>query len=324
MLTKRLCLSVIFALGFAGLTDGSAFAQTYPTKQIKIVVAFPPGGSVDTLARLLGEQIGKMTGQTVIVENRAGGGAIIAMEAVARAQPDGNTLLINFNGQVINAMLRKVNYDPLTSFEPICLLVNSPQLLVVNSDSPYRTLTDFVEAARAKPRQMSLASVGPGSTQQLASLRLMRSAGVELTYVPFSGGAPATNALLGGHVTAVLQNYSEAAQLLSAGKLRALATTSPGRIEPLPDLPTVAESGFANFAAEVWFGVVAPAKTPKEILSRLAGWFSVAMQVPETKAKLIAQGLYPVGMCGADFGDFIYKQYDKFGRITSDANVKAE
>ena len=178
MLTKRLCLSAIFALGLGGLAVGPASGQVNPTRPIKIVVAFPPGGSVDTLARVLGEQIGKMTGQTLIVENRPGAGAIIAMEAVARAQPDGNTLLINFNGQVINAMLRKVNYDPLASFEPICLLVNSPQLLVVNSDSPYRTLTDFLDAARAKKDRIKLAYLlhvqvhGCGEQALLRSMQL--------------------------------------------------------------------------------------------------------------------------------------------------------
>src|SRR5439155_355407 len=176
----------------------------------RIVVPFPAGGSADILARLLGEQISKAQGPTVLVENRPGGGASIAYEAVARAAPDGNTLVINGNSLVINPLLRKVNYDPLTSFEPVCHLVSSPQVIVVNSASPYRTLTELFDAARAKPGELSLASVGPATTQHIGFEQLKRLAKVDLTYVPYPGGAPATNALLGGHVTAVLENYSEA------------------------------------------------------------------------------------------------------------------
>ena len=182
---------------------------------------------------------------------------------MARAAPDGNTLLINSNGQMISPVLRKVNFDPRTSFEPICFLVDSPQVLVVNSKSPYRTLAEFVEAARAKPGELSISTVGPNTTQHIAVERFKRAAGIDLTYVPFTGGAPAINALLGGHVTAVLQNFSEAGEQVHSGALRALATPSRERIPPLPDVPTIAEFGYKDFVADVWFGLVAPAKTPR-------------------------------------------------------------
>jgi tripartite-type tricarboxylate transporter receptor subunit TctC len=312
----------LIAIIFLAVAGSDARSQTART--IKIVAPFPPGGSVDILSRLLGEQISKVHGITVVVENRPGAGASIAYEAVARAAPDGNTLVINANSMVIVPHMRKVNFDPLTSYEPICYLLRSPQVIVVNSASPYRTLTDLINAARAKPGELSLATVGPATTQHIGFEQFRRLANIKLTYVPYAGGAPAMNALLGGHITAVLGNYSEAAEQLKAGTLRALATTSLKRIDLLPDVPTVAELGYKDYQAEVWFGVVAPAKTPKEIIAQLADWFTAAMQAPEVKPKLLNLGLYPVGICGAEFAAHIRKQSDEYGRIIRDANIKAE
>src|SRR5262249_40330457 len=222
-------------------------------RTIKVVVPFPPGGSADILARLIGEQVGRTQGVTVVTENRPGAGASIAYEAVARAAPDANTLVINGNSLVINPHLRKVNYDPLTSFEPVCYLVSSPQVYVVKPDSPYRTLNDLISAARAKPGEVTLASVGPATTQHIGFEQLKHAAKANVTYVPYSGGAPAMNALLGGHVAAAFANYSEAVEHIKAGKLRVLASASKTRIEPLPDVPTVAESGYKDYEVEVWF-----------------------------------------------------------------------
>jgi tripartite-type tricarboxylate transporter receptor subunit TctC len=311
------CATIILAL-----SGDVAWSQT--TRTIKIVVPFPAGGSATILARLLADQVGRVHGPTMLIENRPGGGASIAYEAVARAAPDGNTLVINANSIVINPLLRTVNYDPITSFEPVCYLVSSPQVIVVNGDSPYRTLNDLIAAARAKPGELSLASVGPGTTQHIGFEQLKSMAKVDLTYVPYPGGAPAVTALLGGHVTSVYGNYSEVVEQLSSGKLRALAATSASRIEPLPNVPTVAEAGYAGYDVQVWFGMAAPAKTPKDKLSELAGWFTAAMQAPDVKPKLIALGLYPVGMCGADFTAHMRKQSEDYARIIREANIKAQ
>jgi tripartite-type tricarboxylate transporter receptor subunit TctC len=309
------------ALGLLSFGHG-AWSQTART--IKIVVPFPPGGSADILARLVGEQVGRTQGVTVLIENRPGAGASIAYEAVARAAPDANTLVINGNSLVINPHLRKVNYDPLTSFEPVCYLVSSPQVYVVSPDSPYRTLNDLITAARAKPGEITLASVGPATTQHIGFEQLRHAAKINVTYVPYNGGAPAMNALLGGHVTAAFANYSEAVEHIKAGKLRVLASASRTRIEPLPDVPTVAEMGFKDYEVEVWFGILAPAKTAKDATAQLASWFTAAMQVPDVKPKLVNLGLYPVGLCNADFGAHIHKQFDEYGRIIREANIKAE
>jgi tripartite-type tricarboxylate transporter receptor subunit TctC len=201
-------------------------------------VPFAPG-DVDSLARLLGDQISRAQGLTVVVENRPGAGSVIGTEAVSRATPDGNTVLMIANSFVINPSLRKLNYHPLRNFEPICNLVSQPMLIVVNNASPYRTLADLLNMARAKPGDATLASAGPATAQQIAFEVLKRVANVDITYVPFAGGAPAVTALLGGHVTSVLGNYADVAEQLNVGKLRALATASRTRIEPLPNLPTV-------------------------------------------------------------------------------------
>jgi tripartite-type tricarboxylate transporter receptor subunit TctC len=315
-----LSLAVVFVLA----VDNVPAVAQQAARTIRIVVPFPAGGSADILARLLGEQINKANGPTMVIENRPGGGASIAYEAVARAAPDGNTLVINGNSIVINPNLRKVNYDPITSFEPICYLVSSPNLIVVNSDSPYRTLNDYIAAARAKPGELAFAAVGPATTQHIGFEQFKRLANINVTYVPYTGGAPAITALLGGHVSAALQNYSEAVEQLNAGKLRALASLTRARIPPLPNVPTAAELGLKDYEVEVWFGVLAPAKTPKDATAQLATWFKAAMQAPDVKQKLNNLGLYPVGTCLDDFAAHIRKQFDDYGRIIREANIKAE
>jgi tripartite-type tricarboxylate transporter receptor subunit TctC len=323
----RKCLRRLATAAVVGIVFVTAVAdetRSQATKSIKIVVAVPPGGITDILARLLGEQITRTQGPTVLIENRAGAAGVIGTEAVARAAPDGNTLLIAANPFVINPQMRKVNYHPLTSFEPICYLMNTPTVIVVNSASRYRTLAELLDAARARPGQLTLASIGPGSPYHLSFEILKRAAKVDMTFVPFPGNAPAVNALLGDHVTSMFGTYSDVAEQLAAGNLRALAVASRSRIGALPDVPTVAEAGYKDYEVEIWFGLVAPAKTPKSIVSLLADWFSAAIRVPEVKAKLAMQGLYPVGTCGVDFGAFLRKQYDDYGLAIREANIKTE
>jgi tripartite-type tricarboxylate transporter receptor subunit TctC len=295
-------------------------AQTART--IRIVVPFPAGGSADILARLLGEHIGKNQGPSVVIENRPGGGASIAYEAVARAAPDGNTLVINGNSLVINPHLRKVSYDPIASFEPVCYLLSSPQVFVVRADSPYKTLAELVAGTKAQAGTLVFATVGPATTQQIGFEQFRQLSKIDVTYVPYPGGAPAMTALLGGHVQAVLTNYSEAVEQLHAGKVRALAAASLKRIPPLPDVPTADELGYKGYSAEVWFGVVAPAKTPREATAQLASWFQAALKAPELTPRLLKLGLYPVGTCLDDFAKHIRSQYEDYGRIIRAAGIK--
>jgi len=310
----------VFAAALADHT--AAWPQTAHT--IRIVVPAPPGGVNDVVARLLGEQVGRMQGVTVVVENRPGAGTALGTESVARAAPDGNTVLVVATPYLINPQLRHLNYDPLTSFEPICRLVSAPTLIVVNSASPYHTLADLIVAARAHPGALTLASVGPGSPYHLGFELLKRAANIDMIFVPFPGNAPAVNALLGEHVTAMFGTYSDVVQIMKAGQLRALAAATRTRIAQMPELPTVAESGYKDYEVTSWFGSYAPAKTPDVTLSQLARWFAAAIQEPEVRAKLEPYGLDPVATCGADFAIYLRQQYNDFGRIIRGSDIKPQ
>ena len=299
-------------------------ARSESARTIKIIVPYAPASGPDILGRLLAEQIGRGNGPTMVVEDRPGAGTVIGTEAAARAAPDGNTVLIVAPSFVVNPNLRKVNYDPLADFEPICHLAATPMVLVVNGASPYRSLADLLDAARAKPGELTLGSGGPGSSLHIAFEVLKRAAGVQMTYVPYGGNAPAINALLGGHLTTVFADYPTVVEQLKAGSLRALAVASRTRAEPLPAVPTVAEAGFKDYDLDIWYGLVAPAKTPKGALAQLADWMRAAVTAPDMKPKLAQQGLYPVVMCGPEFGAHLRKQYADYGRVIAEANIKAQ
>jgi tripartite-type tricarboxylate transporter receptor subunit TctC len=297
-------------------------ARSQAPRTVRIIVPLPPGGGADILTRLLADYMGRTQNLNVVVENRVGAGSVIGTEAVSRAAPDGSTLLINTPNLVIAGHLRKLPYHPVTSFEPICKLVSSPAIVAVNAASPYRSLADLVNAAHAKPGELTFASVGPATTLHISSEKFRRATAVNMIYVPFAGSGPTVNALLGEHVTAVFAEYPAVAEQLAAGKLRPLATGAPTRIEPLPDLPTVAESGYPGFEVDIWWGAFAPAMTPQATVAQLAELFGKALQAPEIKAKLVGLGFYPSGMCGASFADYIRRQYDEYGRIIREANIK--
>jgi len=313
---------LIVASALCALLSSAAQAQT--NRMIKFIVPFAPGGTADILARLLAEQIGKAHGVGTLIENRSGAGTIIATEAASHAAPDGNTVLFNANAFVINPHLRKLSYDPLTSFEPICQLVSSPQVIAVGSAAPYRSLTEMFDAARARPGELTLASVGPASTQHIAFEMLKHLAGVNMIFVPFNGNGPAVNALLGKHVDSILVNYSEVAEQLEDGTFRALATTSRTRLEQLPQVPAVAELGFNDFDADVWFGAVVPAKTPAAVVAELADWLTAALDAGAVKSKLKSLGLYTVGRCGAAFAADLRRRFDDYGRAIRESNIRSE
>jgi tripartite-type tricarboxylate transporter receptor subunit TctC len=309
----------VFVLALSGQTAWSQSGRT-----IKLVVPVPPGASTDAVARLMAEQIGRAQGVTIVVENRPGASGMIGTEAVSRAAPDGNTLLMTANTYLIDAQTRKANYHPVTAFDPICYLVQSPAVFVVNSASPYKTLKDLLDAARAKPGELSMAAVGPGSTFQMGFTTFTRASNVTMTYVPYQGSAPAATAVMGQHVTSAFAGYAVVSEQIKADKLRALAVATSKRIEPLPDVPTFDESGFKNLEVDNWFGIVAPAHTPKELISQYAGWLKGTLDDPAVKAKLALQGLYPVGMCGDEFAAYIRKRYDDYGVMIRESNIKQQ
>jgi tripartite-type tricarboxylate transporter receptor subunit TctC len=312
----------IFVVALIGLTGGSAAAQSGRT--IRMVVPAAPGASTDFVARLTADHMSRAQGVTAVVENRAGANGMIGVESVARSAPDGNTLLVTANTYLLDDLLRKPPYDPVAAFEPVCFLVQTPAVLVVNSDSPYHTLRELLDAAKAKPGELSVAAVGPGSTLQLGLIALTRAAGVNMIYVPYAGSAPAVTAALGGHVTAAISGYAVVVEQIKGGKLRALAAATDKRIAPQPDLPTMEELGFKGTEIDNWFAVVAPAKTPKDKLTELASWFTAAIDAPESKTKLAAQYLYTGGPCGADFGAMIRKTHATYGQAIHDAGIKVQ
>jgi tripartite-type tricarboxylate transporter receptor subunit TctC len=303
------------------LVLGCPAAWSQATGTIKIVVPYTPGSGPDILSRLMAEQIGRTEGTTVVVENRPGGGTVIGTEAAERAEPDGRTLLLVASSFVINPALKRANYDPAKSFEPVCYLAATPMVLVVLGSSPYRNLDDLITAARAKPGELAFASGGPGSSLHIAIEVLKRAAHINVTYVPFGGTAPAVNALMGNHVTAVWADYPTVVSQLQAGTLRGLVTTAAARVETLPDVPTLAETGITRYEADIFYGIVAPAKTPPDTIKELSGWFSKAIKSPDMKPKLAQQGLFPVGKCGAEFGAYMRAQFEEYSRVIQEANI---
>jgi tripartite-type tricarboxylate transporter receptor subunit TctC len=318
----------LLAAGAAAATTlwaGAVSAQAFPSRTIRIIVPFPPGGTGDVQARLIGEHMARTLGQPVLVENKPGGGTIIGSALVAKAPPDGHTLLLMANSFVINAKLHAATlpYEGVKAFEPVACLTNSPQLLAVNSASPYRTFKDWVDAAKAKPNTISYATVGPATTQHIACEMLQRQAGIRLIYTPFAGGAPSVNAVLAGHVDTVMANVSELHTFIDSGRMRALAVTTLQRLDSLKQIPTVAESGVPGYEVAAWFGLCAPAGTPKDAVVKLAAAANGALADAEIRKKLTGMGLEPYSMGSAEFAAHVADQLAKYSRIIDEAGIKA-
>lgn len=315
-MTRR-SLLVFIAL----LSCSFAAAQTPAT--VKIVVPFPPGGSVDVVARVLGEEIGRSGGPAIVVENRPGASTIIGTQEVARATPDGSTIGAFSNSFLINSAIRTLPYDPMTSFEPICHLVDSPQVLAVSSASSYKALEDLVADARKRPGILTIGALGPATTQHVASEMLKKSAQIDVTFVPYPGGAPAVTALIGEQVNAIVANFVELQPFILAGKLRPMAVFSPARIHSLPDVPTVREKGI-DFDIASWTVIMATGKTPKPVVTALIDQFSRAIAVPAVQAKLEQLQLMPVVQCGDSFSAFLQQQKDILGAAVRAAGIKLD
>ena len=318
VLGARALAAIGLAMLLTAAADRDAAAQS---KIIKLVVPYTPGSGPDIVSRLMAEEIAKQQGPALVVENRPGGGTVLGTELVQRADPDGNTLLLTGNSFVINPALKRGNYDVVKDFAPVCYLASTPMVLVVQGSSPYKTLADLIAAAREKPGELAFASGGPASSLHIAIEVLRRAAGIAITYVPFGGTAPAIATLLGGHVAAVWADYPTVVAQLRAGTLRGLVTTAHARVAPLPDVPTLAETGLSHYEADIFYGVVAPANTPADALGQLSALFLAALHAPGMNEKLAQQGLFTVGSCGAAFGAYMAKLGDDYARIIREANI---
>jgi len=304
------------------LVLGASAASAQSGKTLKIIVPYTPGSGPDIISRMLGEQIGRQGGPTVVVENRPGGGMTIGTEAAARAEPDGNTVLLVANAFVVNMAMKRGNFT-LANFEPICNFATTPMPLVVMSSSPWKTVNELVADAKANPGKITFASGGPATSLHVAIEVLRLATKIDINYVPYGGTAPAANALMGGHVQAIWADFPTIYPQIKSGLMRALVSTSPKRLDVLPGVPIMEETGITKYVAEIFYGVVAPAKTPPEALKHLTDMFTAAMNAPDMKGKFDQQGMFPDGTCGAKFGDFLRDITADYERITTAAGIKA-
>ena len=310
----------------ASLATSPALAESYPAKPIKLIVSTSAGGITDLAARILGAHITAKTGQPVVIDNRAGASGNIAMEAVAKAPPDGYTLgVANTGNIVINPyLMRHMPYDPLTDLVPVGPIGTVPLFLVMNSNVPVTTLGELIAYAKAHPDKVSYAAAGVGTTPDLAAHELNRRAGLQLVLVPFRGTAPAVAAVLGGDVQVTFVSMGPHIELVRAGKLRILGAATPRRVPYLPDVPTFAEQGFPGFETQTWFSLFAPRGTPREIVDQLNGYVRELAQDADTKKRLEANFVDPAVMTATEFADVVKADAVKWERIVRDAGVKVD
>jgi tripartite-type tricarboxylate transporter receptor subunit TctC len=308
-----------------GATAERAAAQTYPDHPVRIVVPFAAGGPADVLARVLGEKLNLAWGQPVVVENRGGGGANIGAEFVARAAPDGYTLLLNASNHVINASLYdKLGYDPFADFAPITEIASYMLVLVVHPSVPATSLAELVALAKARPGRVTVGNAGLGTPTHLSGALFAQAAGLDLVYVPYKGAAPANADLIGGQVMAMFNNPVNALPQVRAGALRALAVTGAQRLSLMPELPTIAEQGYAGFEASTWFGLFAPAKVPRDVVARIHAEVARALQLPDVRDKLAAQGFDIFGNTPEEFAAILKSEHAKWDALIKSAGLKAD
>jgi tripartite-type tricarboxylate transporter receptor subunit TctC len=317
----------IAACALALAVSASAFAQDgYPAKPIKLIVPFPPAGGTDVLSRALAQSITNSTKWVFVIDNRPGAGGNIGLDAAAKSPPDGYNIAM---GQTANlavnpALYASMPFDPLKDFEPIALVSSQPLILVVNVSSPYKSLKDVVEAAKAKPGQLNMGSPGSGTIGHVGGELFQRRAGVKFAHIPYKGAGPAVTDLMGGSLDLYFGNSQSVDALVKGGRLRAVAVTSPKRLKNLPDVPTIAESGYPGFEAATWSGLVAPKGTPKAIVDRLNAETNKALKNPEMMAKLESDGSEGRGGSPQQFADFIKAENAKWGAVIKEAGIKLE
>jgi tripartite-type tricarboxylate transporter receptor subunit TctC len=308
------------------LLSGAALAQeAFPSKPVHIYVPFPPGGAVDIVGRTLGDELAKRWGQTVVIENRPGAGGAIATQAAAKALADGYTLIIVATGHALNPHLYdKLPYDSFNDFAPISLIGSSTNMFLVRADSAIKTFQDLLAAARAQPGKLSFGHAGNGTSSHLAGELVKYMAKVDMASVPYRGGAPALNDLIGGHIPISVNNAPEAKAQLDAGAVRSLAVTTATRSPVLPSVPTVAESGLPGYDSGLWWGVLAPAGLPPAVKAKLEKDVAQAVKAPAVAQRLFSLGAAPIGSTAAQFAALIREEFDKWGPVIKAAGIRGE
>jgi tripartite-type tricarboxylate transporter receptor subunit TctC len=317
---RLLTASMLVALAIAPARAQDA----YPSRPVKIMIAFPVGGLLDTVSRIVGEKLSGLLGQQFIVEARPGAGGTLATATVAKADPDGYTLMmINDNHALNPSVFRNIPYDSVKDFAPIGFVGYTPLVLVANGALPMRSAKELVEAAKQKPGAITYGSVGVGSASHLAGVMLESAAGIQWQHVPYRGGAPALNDLLAGHVNTMFMSPVVSLQHLQSGKLTGLALAAPNRLEVLPNLSTMAEAGYP-VDASYWFGLVAPAGTPPAVLAKLEKALAEVLAMPDVRKRLTDMGAIVQPLNGKQFGDYIGAELVKWADVVKKAGVKPE
>ena len=315
------------ALSALAIAAGPASAQQYPDKPIKLIVPFPPGGATDVIGRVMAQRLSTALGQSVVVDNRAGASGNIGAEAVAKATPDGYTLLLGaVTSHSINQTLEKasIRYNFEKDLIPVAIVGSVPLVFVVHPSVPAKTLKELIAYAKSKPGELNFASSGAGAPQRLAAEMFKRSAGVDMVHIPYKGSGPAMTDLIGGQVLTMVETVPAALQHIKAGKLRALAVTTPQRISMLPDVPTAGEAGMPGFEVSSLFGVLAPLGTPRPIVVRLNAEITKLLAMPEVREQLLAQGAYAVITTPEQATARVHQEVEMWAKVIKEANVKPD
>ncbi|MDP3159744.1 MAG: tripartite tricarboxylate transporter substrate binding protein [Reyranella sp.] len=325
MIATRRRAALLLALA-APLLAAPAVADDYPSRSIRLIVPYAPGGGADSVARIVAKRVSESIGQPIVIENRGGAGSIVGTDMVAKAAPDGYTLLLGQSGPIsINpAVYKTLPYDPVKDFAPITMTTAYPYILVVNSELPAKTLQEFVALAKSKPGAMNYGSTGVGAANHLVAELFNSKAGLQMTHIPYRGTALAVGDLLGGQLSVVFGDPISVLPHIRSGKLRALAVTSLERSPVAPEVPTVAESGYPGFEALAWHGILAPAKTPPEIVKKLNAEIAKALADPETNKLLTNQAMQTVGNTPEAFAAFIQKDIATWKAVAAAAKVTVE
>ena len=321
-----LYLALVGAVTGLAAAPGMSYAA-YPDKPIRLVVPFPPGGATDVIGRVIGQKLGVALGQPVIVDNRNGAGGNIGADAVAKAAPDGYTILLGaITSHSIMSTLEKatIKYNFEKDLVPVSIVGSVPLVFVVNPSVPAKTLKELIAYAKSKPGEMSFASSGAGGPQRMAGEMFKRSAGIDMIHIPYKGSGPALVDLIGGQVLTMVETVPAALPHIKSGKLRALAVTTPQRIAMLPDVPSTAEAGMPGFEVTSLFGVMVPAGTPKEIINRLNAEITKMLLLPDVKAQLLGQGAFTVTTTPEQAATRVHQEVAKWATVIKDADVKPD
>ena len=316
-----LCIAAL-----AAAASAPAPAQNYPGKPIRIVIAQAPGSATDVVSRVVAHRLAESLGQPIVIEARPGAGGVLGTEAAARSAPDGYTLFMGNNSTHGSnpALYARLPYDAINDFAPIAFVASVPYVLVVDPSLPVKTAQQFIALAKSRPGQINYASAGNGSTHHFCGELLKSMAGIDMIHVPYKGSSPAITGLLGGEVSLMFANVADIQSQIKSGKVRALAVTTAKRSNMLPEVPTLAEAGLPGFEIQSWFGLLAPAGTPKAIVGRLSAETIQVLGRPDVKSALAAQGLEVMPGSPEQFADYIKSEIARFGKIAKAAGIKAE